>query len=277
MKPIWLLCLAFGSTLAQPTIAVQPRAEPEPITLRAAGVLTSEAHTMGGWSVREIHRRFQQLNPSIVLAPTTGLRIPGRTSDIAPLMQIAGDIPPEVLEVDFRKSDTYVRNKFLYPLDSFVEKLAGADIEAGHLLDLDTYLERLESAPAFQQQVAGRAPRVCWPAMRRRCPYAAACPYLQEWGHDPAAVHYHTWSFPLERQSWILRYDRDLFAEAKLPDRAPEDFDELLEWSRRLTNPHAGLQRYGLRLILDNLGRSTLPLLYSSGGRLMEQDADGTW
>ena len=277
MKPIWLLCLALGSTLAQPTIAVQPRAAPEPITLRAAGVLTSEAHNMGGWAVREIHRRFQQLNPGIVLAPTTGLRIPGRTSDIVPLMQIAGDIPPEVLEVDFRKSDTYVRNKFLYPLDSFVEKLAGAEIEAGHLLDLDTYLERLESAPAFQQQVAERAPRVCWPAMRRRCPYAAACPYLQEWGHDPAAEHYHTWSFPLERQSWILRYDRDLFAEAKLPDRAPEDFDELLEWSRRLTNPRAGLQRYGLRLILDNLGRSTLPLLYSSGGRLMEQDADGTW
>ena len=277
MRPAWLLCLACGSTLSQPAIAAQPQDAPEAITLRAAGVLTSEAHNMGGWAVREIHRRFQQLNPQITLAPTTGLLIPGRTSDITPLMQIAGDIPPEVMDVDFRKSDTYVRNKFLHPLDPFVEELAGADIEAGHLLDLDAYLKRLEDAPQFEEKIAHRAPRACWPAMRRRCPYAAACPYLAEWGQAPAAEHYHTWCFPLERQVWILRYDRDLFAEAGLPDRAPVDFDELLDWSRRLTNPRAGLQRYGFRLILDNLGRSTLPFLYSSGGRLMEQEPDGSW
>ena len=174
-------------------------ASQRPVTLRAAGVETGEAYNVTGWAVREIHQRFQQIHPHITLAPSVGLRIPGRTDDIAPLMQIAGDIPPEVMAVDFRKSDTYIRNKFLYPLDRFVEAYAGLNIPDGHLLDLSAYLELMKEAPNYERLLSWRVPRASWQAMRRRCPYRSDCPHLRRWSEPPADVHFHIWCFPLTR------------------------------------------------------------------------------
>ncbi len=252
-------------------------ASQRPVTLRAAGVETGEAYNVTGWAVREIHQRFQQIHPHITLAPSVGLRIPGRTDDIAPLMQIAGDIPPEVMAVDFRKSDTYIRNKFLYPLDRFVEAYAGLNIPDGHLLDLSAYLELMKEAPNYERLLSWRVPRASWQAMRRRCPYRSDCPHLRRWSEPPADVHFHIWCFPLTRDVQVLRYDRGLFAEAGLPDRAPADLDEMLEWARLLTNPRGRPQHYGLQLRMDNLGYGTLSILYSFGGRVLDQDVEGNW
>ena len=54
--------------------------------------------------------------------------------DIVPLMQIAGNIPQEVMYVNLRQSATYIANKFLYPLDKYVEKTAGVEIKDSYLM-----------------------------------------------------------------------------------------------------------------------------------------------
>lgn len=47
----------------------------------------------------------------------SGISIQGMGMDSAPLMAIAGGIPPDILYVNFRQSDTYIQGGFLYPLD----------------------------------------------------------------------------------------------------------------------------------------------------------------
>ena len=51
--------------------------------------------------------------------------------------------------------------------------------------------------------------------------------------------------------------------------------EELLQWSRILTNPRA--DRYGLMMDINSMSWGTLSFLYSNGGRLVEQDAAGQW
>ena len=65
----------------------------------------------------KVQLAFQERWPQISLVSATGLNIPGRAMDTTPLMQIAGDISPSVLYVNFRQSGTYIRSRCLYPLD----------------------------------------------------------------------------------------------------------------------------------------------------------------
>lgn len=68
---------------------------------------------------------------AVRLVQFSGLQIEGVESD---LMAIAGGNPPDVLQVNFRKSDTYIRNGFLYPLDKpeddYLTALTPEDIKA---------------------------------------------------------------------------------------------------------------------------------------------------
>ena len=53
-------------------------------------------------------------NVEIQLHKSTGIVVEGVEVD---LMQIAGDLAPDILYVNFRKSDNYIQAGFLYPLD----------------------------------------------------------------------------------------------------------------------------------------------------------------
>lgn len=223
---------------------------------------------------------FQKRNPTIKPVPTTGLQFAGgRTRDMTPLMQIAGDIAPDVLDVNFRQSDTYIRNKFLYPLDRYVEDLAGVHVPNGHLLENEQYLEILKRAPRWDTEFADRTPPQTWAVMRRACPYGRDCDYLRNQGVADADIperHLHTWCFPQETSQILLLYRKDLFYEANLDEsRVPETMEELLDTARKLTNPAEN--RYGLAIDLANIGWSTLGFLYSEGGRVVTQNPDGEW
>ena len=207
-------------------------------------------------------------------------------------MQIAGDMAPDVLHVNFRQSDTFIQNKFLHPLERFLEEWAGAEIPDGCALSNADYRRRLAQAPRYAESVGRLVPDQAWDVIRRECPYGRECPFLREnaegktqkaeitrnaWPPPTASAlpHYHIWALPQEPLVMALFYRKDLFAEAGLPDRPPRDWEELLEWSRKLTNPAE--DRYGLRLPLLELGRTSQNLLYSAGGRVMERQADGQW
>jgi len=250
-------------------------AEPAKIVLRAHGVPPHTHNDLHALAGRRIIEAFRKRFPHVEPVSSAGLEIPNRsTKDIVPLMQIAGDIAPDVLFVNFRQSDTYIRSKFLYPLDKYVEALAGVDIPNGHLLGLDEYLAKLKTGPHYARQIADRVPKQCWQVMRRQCPYGADCPYCGGPGKAPAR-HEHIWCFPIGPDFIALFYRKDLFFEAGLPDRVPETIDEMLAWCRKLTNPRD--DRYGLKIHLEELGWSTLSFLYSLGGRVVERQPDGSW
>lgn len=56
-------------------------------------------------------------NVEIQMHKFSGITIEGMGMDSGPLMAIAGGVAPDILYVNFRQSDTYIRNGFLYPLD----------------------------------------------------------------------------------------------------------------------------------------------------------------
>jgi multiple sugar transport system permease protein len=267
---VWLvfLLLAAGMSAAESPSAVRPE-----IVLKAWGVPDGSGYGPMEEALLRTMVAFRERFPWVKPVPATGISIPDR--GIAPLMQIAGDVSPDVIYVNFRLSDTYVQNKFLYPLDRFIEKTAGVSIPDGHLLDIDAYIARLKQGPDYVRHFEERIPRQCWEVMRRRCPYGLDCPYLKEWGVSPVAAHTHTWSLPQGPLVMALFYRRDLFAEAGLPDRPPATMEEFMQWARRLTNPKDNV--YGLSLTLSETGWETLSFLYSLGGRAVELDDQGNW
>ena len=245
------------------------------IVLRATGVHENAGGDPTRIADMQVVAQFEKKFPNVVPVSTTGLEIPGKTMDIVPLMQIAGDIPQDVMYVNLRQSATYIANKFLYPLDKYIEKAMGVDIPDGHLLPNVEYVARLKKGANYEAETSDRVTPQCWEIMRRKCPYGAACPYCKEWHATPVENHSHVWFFPNTPEVNTLFYRKDLLFEAGLPNRAPATMDEMMDWCKKLTNPKE--DRYGLTMYLDEIGWSTLGFLYSEGGRLVEQDEKGKW
>lgn len=250
-------------------------ANESPQRLRAAGVPGGAVYGAAGESLLRVMEAFKQRHPGIELLPATGIEIPGRGMDTQPLMQIAGDVSPDVIYVNFRQSDTYIRNKFLHPLDEFIERTAGVDMPDGPYMTTEQYYEALSKGPGFKDEISERMPRIIWDVVRRKCPYGDNCPYLKKRGMKQSASHSHIWAVPRNQLVMALFYRRDVFAEAGLPDRTPDTCEELLEWARKTTNPNENT--FGLSIPTDDTGWRTLAFLYSYGGRAVSQDENGDW
>lgn len=82
----------------------------------------------------------------IDLEQFSGIQVEGVEND---LLAIAGGLAPDVLYVNFRKSDNYIQNGFLYPLDK---------PEDGYLSDMT------------REQIDFRVHPKIWPVIRRKGP-----------------------------------------------------------------------------------------------------------
>ena len=246
----------------------------EPITMRAWGV----AHDYDVVQ-SEILSQFQRKFPHITPVRPGGLNFGGNEynimMEVLPLMQIASGMQPDVMQVWLGNSETYVRQRFFYPLDMHLERMLGLDVEDGHVLEMDAYLQRLKESPLYSKFVAPRAPDQVWHTMRLPCPHGAQCSYLKRRGRQPVADHQHVWAFPVQVAVRVLLFRHDLFVTAGLPDRPPRTWEELLEFSRALTDPDQGA--FGLRIDLENLGGTAALVAQSMGGRMAEKDDSGRY
>lgn len=68
----------------------------------------------------EVYGDYNWDNVRIELERFAGLQVQNVETD---LLAIAGDMAPDILYVNFRKSDTYIRNGFLYPLDQWLDNV----------------------------------------------------------------------------------------------------------------------------------------------------------
>ncbi|MBU0951832.1 MAG: extracellular solute-binding protein [Elusimicrobia bacterium] len=67
--------------------------------------------------------RFKQLHPDILLTGTKLLVIPGSDSfDAGQLLAMAGGNAPDVMYINFRKSESFITQGFLYPLDNYIKE-----------------------------------------------------------------------------------------------------------------------------------------------------------
>jgi len=188
---------------------------------------------------RAIVRAFHEKYPDIELRATSGITIEGMGMDSGPLMAIAGGMSPDVIYVNFRLSDTYISQGFLYPLDEFIN----SDPE---------YMKELKES---------RIPAPAWPVVRRKGPDGKE----------------HVWALPYSVLVRALQYRKDLFAEVGLdPERPPRDWDELQDYARRLTQPDKGT--YGLLFSMGpQAAWDWIGFLWSMGGDAVAQNKDGEW
>ncbi|MCF7920706.1 MAG: extracellular solute-binding protein [Candidatus Cloacimonetes bacterium] len=180
----------------------------------------------------EVIKAFQEKYPWIELRSFSGIKIENMELDAGPLMAIAGGVSPDIIYVNFRQSDTYIQNDFLYPLDEFMIQ------EDEQLLDY-------------------RVEKPVWQVIKRK---------KQDEKEEKV------WCLPYETLVRVMMYRKDLFHRVGLdPNSPPENWDELLEFSRQLTMPSEG--RYGLFLASGpEMAYDWITYLWSAGGDAVLQN-----
>ncbi len=223
---ILTMILLLGNAYAEKTI-LKVFALPDP--------KNTDAFTKADIAVIE---EFKRRHPDIELRSFSGIKIENMDLDAGPLMAIAGGVSPDIIYVNFRQSDTYISNDFLYPLDEFIDKLPPEEMEL-------------------------RVADPVWPVIRRA-------------KHGSKDVK--TWCLPYETLVRVMIYRKDLFLRAGInPDNPPDNWDELLEYSRRLTVPEKGI--YGLYLASGpQAAYDWITYLWSAGGNAVKQNPEtGEW
>lgn len=173
-------------------------------------------------------------NVEVDVRPFTGLSIPGVESD---LLSIAGGIAPDILYINFRKSNNYIMNKFLYPLDK----------------PEDNYFTGLT-----QEEIDFRIHQKLWPVIKRQGPDGKE----------------HIWAMPNGGICGkVLLYRKKLFDEQDIP--YPDDkwtWNDMYDAAKKITDPPNGI--YGLLL---GGGRHEswfwCTYLWSAGGEVMAYDS----
>ena len=170
---------------------------------------------------------------AVRLHRAAGIKVEGVEST---LLAIAGNVAPDVLYVNFRQSDTYVRQGFLHPLD----------------LPADRYFAALPP-----EEVARRIHPKIEPVVRRPGPDGAT----------------HVWAMPggppLAR---VVLFRRDLFDAAGVPAPKPDwTWDDFHRACRAIADPARGVYALGL-----SRGKHEsylwMPFLWGAGGDALAFD-----
>ncbi|MBI3990903.1 MAG: extracellular solute-binding protein [Candidatus Omnitrophica bacterium] len=94
----------------------------EKVKLKVWGIPNRESVDPDSKASVAIIDKFVELHPEIELETQRGVFIQGMGMDSLPLLAMAGGVAPDVMYVNFRMSDTYISEGFLYPLDEYVEE-----------------------------------------------------------------------------------------------------------------------------------------------------------
>jgi ABC-type sugar transport systems, permease components len=213
-------------------------AEGPGVTVRVFGLPTGNSSSPSDIANFRVLQEFRKRYPDIHLEPVSGLKMEGLGSEIGPLMMIAGGIAPDVLYVNFRKIDGYVRQGFLYPLDEFIAE------------------EERKDPGWLQRRVLPQIE----PVIRRPGPNGKE----------------HYYAMPFQYLVMGLYYNKPLFRQAGLPVRAPQDWEELVEFAKKinaLDSRNKGIVLYSGQQASWNL----MNFLWSAGAEAVEEVAPNDW
>ncbi|MFH0953309.1 MAG: extracellular solute-binding protein [Verrucomicrobiota bacterium] len=185
----------------------------------------------------EVYGRHNWDRVEVQLHRFSGITIQNLAMDARPLMAIAGGVSPDVLYVNFRQSDTYIQQGFLYPLDR---------PEDGYLADMSP------------EEIGLRIHERIWPVIRRTGPAGGE----------------HVWALPYGGAlGKVVLYRKDLFDAAGVPYPTNHwTWADFLDTCKRIADPGRGT--YGLALS-RSLHESWywINFLWSAGGEVLAYDA----
>ncbi len=165
------------------------------IVLRVQGLPNDASTDAAALAEQRVVAAFQQRHPGVRLVPAEGLRVQGLNTEAATIMMISGGIAPDVIRMQFRSSDSYIRQGLVASLNPY---LAG-EPEGGKAI-----LGEIEPQilPVIQRRAESGEPQV--------------------------------YGLPTQPVWMGLYFNRELFRRAGLPPRAPRDWEELLAFARKL-------------------------------------------
>jgi len=197
--PVAVSIFALLCVLKAPVAGADPDARGK-LTLKVWKTYDVRSNNPADQADLEVIEEFLRRNPHIQIKGSTGISIEGQSDDSRVLMAVAGGMAPDVMNVNFRQSDTYIQQGFLYPLDEFVSTLPEGEIDE-------------------------RVPRPAVPVM-----YRAGNDGKKHWW----ALPHNLWVRAL-----IYRKDLFQEVGLN-PNQPPRNWSELEEYSLRLTRPEKG-------------------------------------
>ncbi len=195
-----------------------------------------------------LFQAFLKKYPYIDVTAFSGISIAGIQDESRIMLAIAGGNAPDVFGyINFRMSDSYIQQNFLYPLDVFMER-DKEDFPKGAA----GYLDNTE--------------KPIRPVINRLGPAI-----------DGYSAGEHIWGLPGNLAVRVLMWRKDLFQEAGLdPERPPEDWAELIDYAKRLSDP--ARERYGFHLTNgQQMSWDYMAFLWSAGGDAVIPDGEGNW
>jgi len=181
----------------------------------------------------EKYGRYNWDNVEVRPHEFSGIKVEGVESD---LLAIAGRVAPDILYINFRRSDTYIQQGFLHPLDR----------------PEDGYLSAMS-----QEDLDFRVHEKIWPVIDRKGPGGKQ----------------QVWALPYGGAlGKVLLYRKDLLDEAGIdyPD-SNWTWDDLLQASRKVSDPARGI--YGVQFYKGkHEAFNWVTFLWSMGGDVLAYD-----
>lgn len=181
-------------------------AEHDTVHLKVYSLPTPEQVDILSQSNMVVLETFKRYYPWINVSGFQGVAIQGLGGDAAPLMAIAGGISPDVIGVNFRQSDSYIQQGFLYPLDEWINEIPKEEMSERVL-----------------------------PSVR---------PVIHRVGPD-GKKHWWAFPIKNSVMALYYRKDLFADAGLD-PDRPPETWDEMISYARQITDPDKGIYGMGV-------------------------------
>ncbi len=219
--------------------------------------------------MREIARRFTAENPQYSLQSFEFPELEGMGMDQGPLMSIATGVPPHGIYVNFRQSGTYINHGFLVPLEILLARLKSDNPETREYDENDNWLANPTEGEIrhAREKLKGRIIEPALPVVYRES-YRSHLEGIPEgkW----------IWALPFNNLVRALVWRRDVFARSGLPMRAPRDWEELMEFSRRIREHDP--DQYGIMFSWgDDVSWQIYSFMVSQGIEYLERDEEGRW
>lgn len=174
------------------------------VALRVSGLPPANTTDPVGVAALNALKEFRRINPHIELISAEGIRLENMVSEVTTVMMVAGGIAPDVMQMNFRSTDTFVSKGMVAPLDEFLAR----------------------ETPEEREKILARIPPQVMPVVNRIGPGGER----------------HLYGLPSSFMFTGLYFNIDLFRRAGLPMRAPVDWNEMLEFARRLKELDSGIR-----------------------------------
>lgn len=260
----WLVIVGFWSLVGSAPLHAE---DDERILLKITGLWGGiatpgrEARTPDEKARAEVVMAFLRKFPPYGFQSSRTIRLPAgsKAAEAALLMAMAGRTAGDIIYVNFRVIDNWVRQNFLQPLDEFVLEYAREEcLRRGITCPEPLTLDQIDPEWVGLN-------RQTWETIYRPDPHG----------------NWHVWAWPDQELAMALYYRKDVLREknavlqaAGLEVRPPRTWEEMIEYSRVLTDPTKN--EFGFQST-SYAGWYFADLLWQAGVEIVERDANLVW